>query len=1205
MKDYVDFSQHEVTPNFFSQLKIVKIIQTVNNYSEHNNSYQDQESKVQNNFQLPVNRPSLSRQASQSIFENSNGNSQLNNQNQNQNLSTRLKQYSTDKSFIDILYENIKKFIKQQELFKKQCLEQKLLEKLNFNVNMENLLKDQINQFNDMEIFLQYYSQKKQKALLYSLKIFIYEQDFLKNDNLNVVLVFKEINNESWTQMNPNQKLKEAIVQQQLQQENKLLQEANDHKYAQIQSLVSILENQMDQKVEIIKKIEKLCNMNKNNQNYQKIENSSKIQIENKLKIDRFQEMLQLQEKFNYQLSLLNILNYSDQKLLSVKQNQQHQLNYFNIYDIVKQFLKKTQFIQHEKQIYVNFIPDKSSEKQQAKKQQKNNNLNQESKQKIQDKQNESLNDNNIKTTEKQILNENQLVCECYSDFQVVTNIVYNLLFVIFYHFTKCKDIHQLIEQSQNLNQNSQNIQDSDQLYLREELQQQQLQSVKQTNNNINQSEQQSQNQNESEKKKKIKNNVSISVVNNQESGIITLKIYMKYNQEIINMAQFEKAGQHDWDFMALNDDIIKSDTVKYYLTIINFLQKSVGPGNPFKIKQDLKKNFLIFECYFYKDLEMQRSQTLSGQQIQNSSVLQQQNNQNYKGQQNSQNTNLKVSQFLKYSKTPNIQSLKPFWEKQRNLSMNIDQQQTSRIKDLSQIIYTNQSQNQPKNQKIAKYSPSMFGLNGPSFARENVDIDKTQTFTGQALSTNRDNSVSPQIKLNSGQINSYLNTRSKNATELINQQNQNFNLNQRQNIMTPRTQFGQNTDRQRQESGTNNQKKDFSISYSGYLQSPTQQLLLSNRLNNQGPLESDRLQNTSINNYNRNLSQYSQSINNNNNNYNNKNIVSNMEQMQLQNGISSILNSNNINVTQSYLQSHIHNQQRKNTQNLSIQQKQELIQQKYKRSFSLEESNIPNNENNSQNNNNNQNNNLDINEAISPYYIDQDLEDIESRKIDNLRKDDGLILCEQADDASKIELNTKQQIKALIKKGFQQEINEFKLIELNEKQSMLNTKLTSEGILYMVLTDKKYPVKLSSMYLDEIQNLFQEEMKKKFGTSGVDFYSKIQTIEEAYAFISFDRQIKKKNKEYQDIGSNSNIQRLKNDLYNLQNTMTENIDLILDRDKTLNQMGNRASQLKQNTHLFKDRTEKLKWQMWFQSNMVLFIVGGLIFLFILFKFLF
>ena len=118
-----------------------------------------------------------------------------------------------------------------------------------------------------------------------------------------------------------------------------------------------------------------------------------------------------------------------------------------------------------------------------------------------------------------------------------------------------------------------------------------------------------------------------------------------------------------------------------------------------------------------------------------------------------------------------------------------------------------------------------------------------------------------------------------------------------------------------------------------------------------------------------------------------------------------------------------------------------------------------------------------------------------------------------------------------------------------------------------MVLTDKKYPNKLAKIYLDDIHNGFVEELKSHYGTHNVDYRSKIETIEEPYYFIKFgksmkkfvfgliiiiDRYIKKKKADFQDTRSNENMERLKTDLYNLQNIMSQNIDLILDRDKNL-----------------------------------------------------
>ena len=47
------------------------------------------------------------------------------------------------------------------------------------------------------------------------------------------------------------------------------------------------------------------------------------------------------------------------------------------------------------------------------------------------------------------------------------------------------------------------------------------------------------------------------------------------------------------------------------------------------------------------------------------------------------------------------------------------------------------------------------------------------------------------------------------------------------------------------------------------------------------------------------------------------------------------------------------------------------------------------------------------------------------------------------------------------------------------------------------------------------------------------------------------------------DIQSKDNIERLKSDLNQLHNTLSENIDLLLDREKNLNNLSDMASKLK------------------------------------------
>ena len=61
------------------------------------------------------------------------------------------------------------------------------------------------------------------------------------------------------------------------------------------------------------------------------------------------------------------------------------------------------------------------------------------------------------------------------------------------------------------------------------------------------------------------------------------------------------------------------------------------------------------------------------------------------------------------------------------------------------------------------------------------------------------------------------------------------------------------------------------------------------------------------------------------------------------------------------------------------------------------------------------------------------------------------------------------------------------------------------EGIVYLVIAERNYPQKLGFVYLKDIAECFQEELKNSYGTSGgVDYYSKIETIENQYSIIKF-----------------------------------------------------------------------------------------------------
>eukprot|EP01016_Furgasonia_blochmanni_P051881 TRINITY_DN821_c0_g2_i2.p2 TRINITY_DN821_c0_g2~~TRINITY_DN821_c0_g2_i2.p2 ORF type:complete len:134 (-),score=26.09 TRINITY_DN821_c0_g2_i2:184-585(-) len=127
------------------------------------------------------------------------------------------------------------------------------------------------------------------------------------------------------------------------------------------------------------------------------------------------------------------------------------------------------------------------------------------------------------------------------------------------------------------------------------------------------------------------------------------------------------------------------------------------------------------------------------------------------------------------------------------------------------------------------------------------------------------------------------------------------------------------------------------------------------------------------------------------------------------------------------------------------------------------------------------------------------------------------------------------------------------------------------------------------------------QEVRNHYGT-GADYRLKIESIEDAYYFLKFERIIKKKRAEFSDVRSNANTERLKNELYSVHNIMSQNIDLVLDREKNLNQMSDKASNLKMHSKQFRDKSKDLAWSMWLRKNMIYLVVLGLIVVFLYLK---
>uniref|UniRef100_A0A6U6MDN8 Vesicle-trafficking protein SEC22b n=1 Tax=Zooxanthella nutricula TaxID=1333877 RepID=A0A6U6MDN8_9DINO len=214
-------------------------------------------------------------------------------------------------------------------------------------------------------------------------------------------------------------------------------------------------------------------------------------------------------------------------------------------------------------------------------------------------------------------------------------------------------------------------------------------------------------------------------------------------------------------------------------------------------------------------------------------------------------------------------------------------------------------------------------------------------------------------------------------------------------------------------------------------------------------------------------------------------------------------------------------------------------------------------------------------------------------------RSMDGLILVETWDDSNKVQPQQKQQAKQLLRKlhnmpprcsveGSGDHVFHYSMVD---------------GVCYMALFDKSYPKNFAFAFLEEIYSLFQEELKREYGTGSVDYRSHIETIEKPYYFIKFDRQITKKKAEYKDPSSSKALGRLNENLTEVSSIMRQNIDEILQRGDNLNSVSKKARELSDNSKQFRSMTSQLSFATMIQKYGVPVVIVLVIIMIICFKF--
>ncbi|CAH8383835.1 unnamed protein product [Eruca vesicaria subsp. sativa] len=183
-------------------------------------------------------------------------------------------------------------------------------------------------------------------------------------------------------------------------------------------------------------------------------------------------------------------------------------------------------------------------------------------------------------------------------------------------------------------------------------------------------------------------------------------------------------------------------------------------------------------------------------------------------------------------------------------------------------------------------------------------------------------------------------------------------------------------------------------------------------------------------------------------------------------------------------------------------------------------------------------------------------------------RVTDGLPLAEGLDDGRDLPDSDmyKQQVKSLFK-NLSRGHNEASRMSVETGPYVFHY-IIEGRVCYLTMCDRSYPKKLAFQYLEDLRNEFER-------VNGPN----IETAARPYAFIKFDTFIQKTKKLYQDTRTQRNIAKLNDELYEVHQIMTRNVQEVLGVGEKLDQVSEMSSRLTSESRIYADKAKDLNRQ--------------------------
>ena len=142
------------------------------------------------------------------------------------------------------------------------------------------------------------------------------------------------------------------------------------------------------------------------------------------------------------------------------------------------------------------------------------------------------------------------------------------------------------------------------------------------------------------------------------------------------------------------------------------------------------------------------------------------------------------------------------------------------------------------------------------------------------------------------------------------------------------------------------------------------------------------------------------------------------------------------------------------------------------------------------------------------------------------------------------------------------------------------------DNVCYLCACDRTYPKKLAYQYLEELQAEFAEKNGRE-----------VDAVARPYAFIKFDTFIQRTKKLYSDARTQRNLNKLNDDLHDIQQIMTRNINDIMGQGERLDRVSAMSGNLSEASKKYSKKARDLSRQALIQKYMPLAIFCGIVIL--------